>query len=863
MPVDMFDLKSQTARLNPWFDLEFYRTEYPDVELSNEDLIEHYFRVGWIEGRNPNPFFDTVSYLSNYRDVAEALINPYCHYLVHGILEGRLATPSSTPSIRTELVFGTSNVRWVEELAAFLDDSYALPDMPGYELATGKFCVNRAAHFAYRGWREDISPNKNTDIQALKRRYSYASALHVNPLLAFIEETRGSYKEPAAASAPIPAWPDALADTLKSLRDEDLSKLNTIRDYFDAELYLANNSDVRSAGIDPLLHYYFEGWREGRSPRSDFDTRYYLTQNQDVADLQVCPFWHYIEIGRHENRAGISARASVSDALSKVPDDTALKDTVEIGEPAVSEIGQADHQERLKLVRDAMDAAWYLSTYPDVRVSAVDPSEHYYYTGWRENRNPTRFFSTEYYLSTNADVKRSDANPFWHYLVAGRAEGRLPRRLGGWRRDALAAAREPHKRTEGYTLKPEKRLSASRLAQALKGVFARKGCVVSISHDSYVNVIGGTQIFISDEQRKFNRQDVAYLHLSPVRPLLTIADYTPEFYARVTVDGEVLGEAKLSSVTRALQKMRLQSSGLVTFIIHCVFGFSVEDLLALHFAIKPQKSLFWLHDFSSVCEGFNLLRNDIAFCGAPEPASLACRVCIYGENRPRHVSRMRELFERCHFKVVAPSLSTLNIWCSAASYKNDSAIVHPHWKFVETTRMAKNRGDGKVSVGFLGYPSSSKGWPLFVELVDQCQEDERYAFFHLAARNTATISEVTFVVTEVSDRDRSGPIKAIEEARLDFVVMLSQWPETFSFVTYEALAAGSSVLCFEGSGNVAAQVMQTGRGVVFPDKEALIEFFRSGAALVARTTMSERANGLSISDTGTSASIDESTGLIQ
>jgi hypothetical protein len=863
MPVDMFDLETQVARLRQWFDLEFYRTEYPDIELGQDDLIEHYFRVGWIEGRNPNPFFDTVSYLSNYRDVAEALINPYCHYLVHGMTEGRLATPSSTPSIRTELVFGIKSVKWVQELAEFLDSSYAVPDMPGYALATDKFCVNPAAHFAYRGWREDISPNKDTDIRALKRRYSYASALHVNPLLALIEETRGNYREPAEASAPISAWPDALVDTLKSLPDEDIIKLNSIRGYFDPEFYLSNNSDVKSAGVDPLLHYYFEGWREGRNPRSDFDTRYYLTQNPDVTQSKVCPFWHYVEIGRNERRAGMLTQASIPNVVLKTPDDTAHNDAAEMREPDAPEIAQADHQERLRLVREAMDAAWYLSVYPDIRIADIDPGEHYYYTGWRENRNPSRFFNTEYYLSTNADVKRSDTNPFWHYLVAGQAEGRLPRRLGGWRRDALAAVKEPHKRTERYTLKPEKRLSPSKLTEALKDAFARNGCAISVSHDSYVNVIGGTQIFISDEQRKFNQLDIAYLHLSPVKPLLTLAEHSPEFDVRVTIDGKVLGELKLHRVVRALSRVRRQSVGAITFIIHCVFGFSVEDLLTLYSSLKPQRSLFWLHDFSSVCEGFNLLRNDIVFCGAPEPTSLACRVCIYGEDRTRHVSRMRELFSHCHFKVVAPSQSALDIWCGATSYKNDGVVVHPHWKFVENDRKWTNRGNGKVSIGFLGYPSTSKGWPVFVELVDQCQEDERYSFFHLAARGTSTISEVTFVVTEVSDQDRSAPIKAIEETGLDFIAMLSQWPETFSFATYEALAAGASVLCFEGSGNVASQVKQTGCGVVFSDKEELIEFFRSGAALIATAAMSERAKGLSISDTGTSASISDSIEPLQ
>jgi hypothetical protein len=341
-----------------------------------------------------------------------------------------------------------------------------------------------------------------------------------------------------------------------------------------------------------------------------------------------------------------------------------------------------------------------------------------------------------------------------------------------------------------------------------------------------------------------------------VKPLLVLANFTPDFEVRVTLDGKVLGSAKISHLICILQALRPENLQAVTYIIHCVFGFSVEDLIAVQSALQPHKSLFWLHDFSSVCGGFNLLRNDIVFCGAPEPTSLGCRVCIFGENRLRHVSRLRQLFEHGHFQVVAPSQSTLDIWRDAGAYMNEGTIVHPHWKFVKTTRrkriLKKNK---KISIGFLGYPSVSKGWPVFLELVDRFQNDERYTFLHLAARNTSTASELTFVVTEVTDQDRSAPIRIMRESGLDFLAILSQWPETFSFAAYEAIAAGVSLLCFKESGNVAAQAKQTGCGAVFSDKDELIEFFQSGTASIARRTMYEKANGMSFNDTGTSASI--------
>ena len=71
---------------------------------------------------------------------------------------------------------------------------------------------------------------------------------------------------------------------------------------------------------------------------------------------------------------------------------------------------------------------------------------------------------------------------------------------------------------------------------------------------------------------------------------------------------------------------------------------------------------------------------------------------------------------------------------------------------------------------------------------------------------------------------------AIARLQLDLVVMLSPWPETFSYTTFEALAGGADVVCLAASGNVADTVLRQRRGVVAQDAEELIGFFASGLA---------------------------------
>lgn len=73
------------------------------------------------------------------------------------------------------------------------------------------------------------------------------------------------------------------------------------------------------------------------------------------------------------------------------------------------------------------DSAWYLATYQDVATANCDPLEHYLSFGYREGRNPNRYFNTNFYLNTYPDLASCHLNPFIHYILYGASEGRLPR----------------------------------------------------------------------------------------------------------------------------------------------------------------------------------------------------------------------------------------------------------------------------------------------------------------------------------------------------------------------------------------------------------------------------------------------------
>ena len=71
---------------------------------------------------------------------------------------------------------------------------------------------------------------------------------------------------------------------------------------FDMDFYIKNNEDIRLSGMDPILHYLYHGFREGRKPNPQFDAAYYLKTYTDVNNSNLNPLVHFALYGKYENR---------------------------------------------------------------------------------------------------------------------------------------------------------------------------------------------------------------------------------------------------------------------------------------------------------------------------------------------------------------------------------------------------------------------------------------------------------------------------------------------------------------------------------------------------------------------------------
>jgi hypothetical protein len=475
------------------------------------------------------------------------------------------------------------------------------------------------------------------------------------------------------------------------------------------------------------------------------------------------------------------------------------------------------------------DPAFYLKTYPDVGAVGADPLDHFMTYGWREGRDPTPDFSVRAYLEAFPEVAESGINPFVHYLTNGRPRPVLAESPQGFRYDVIARLKPVEERMparfDGVT-EPEVELAAALMIS--RGRLARLH--VTFSHDDYSANLGGLQFAIQREAARLKELGRDHLHLYPAGPWPVVRTADDPEGLGVVWNGEAVGVFEPAAVARALAAAAGSDTSGRSFAIHSLLGHAADQTADILAAAGLTRGVFWLHDFASLCAGFHLLRNDVEDCGAPPPDSAACGICVYGPWRGRHLAEHARLFERLHLTVAAPSQVTLDLWAASTPLRAAGTAVSPHAMLVSREPAPAIPADRPMRIAYAGLPVAHKGWPIFRALAVKFADDPRYEFHHLGARGDATLP-AQFHAVSAGAQAPLAMRDALQAAEIDAVLVWPLCRETFSFVAYEAVAAGCAVIAGPDSGNVAAFVTETGHGQVLTSEAALTSAFDDGAIL--------------------------------
>lgn len=458
-----------------------------------------------------------------------------------------------------------------------------------------------------------------------------------------------------------------------------------------------------------------------------------------------------------------------------------------------------------------------------------DLVRHFCEIGWRNNLDPTRWFSVARYLGMAPDVAEAGINPFYHYLVAGTAEGRqleTPDFSATELIDTLKQLRSVHEEERSW-LKPieslPKLLSQYQVDQfLLQGRETHgNGVVVSLSHDNYLLSPGGVQVCIKTEQVLIAEMEYLYIHLYPWNPRPRLAPIAETVsVVGLTLNGVSLGYATLSTIFRSL---KARASSDIKLVIHSLLGFNPEYLSILAGKLK---TYYWVHDYFSFCESWILMRNKVLHCNSPGYSSQMCSMCNYGESRSLHLERMQRFLNATSPTLVFPSNDAserYETFRQRTSVKELTHVVIPHLQCAIADDSIRDLSGG-IKVAFLGAPVVHKGWGEFNRLFSNRALSPYVSFYHFGTSETVLGHGLRFIRVNTSSDGPDAMADAIRKEGIDFCFTWSLWPETFGLTAVEALAGNSRVLYRKGSGAVEHNMQMLGYSDGFSTIKDVIDF---------------------------------------
>jgi glycosyltransferase involved in cell wall biosynthesis len=154
--------------------------------------------------------------------------------------------------------------------------------------------VDPLKHYLLHGGHQGRNPSPLFDSHFYLDQYVDVRASRINPLLHYIRFGRAEGRLPVPhhqlAAEPPPSETPVARD-IRIIRESGR---------FDAAYYLEQHPDVRHAGVDPIEHFVWHGWKEGRNPSPFFDTRFYLRIYLDSDLAGDNPLLHFIQKGQAE-----------------------------------------------------------------------------------------------------------------------------------------------------------------------------------------------------------------------------------------------------------------------------------------------------------------------------------------------------------------------------------------------------------------------------------------------------------------------------------------------------------------------------------------------------------------------------------
>lgn len=353
--------------------------------------------------------------------------------------------------------------------------------------------------------------------------------------------------------------------------------------------------------------------------------------------------------------------------------------------------------------------------------------------------------------------------------------------------------------------------------------------VIGISYGNYLNSNGGTDKVILEHQTIFNNKNCSYVYFFPFYKIY----FGVQFLAyTMIIDGKIAAE--YLSEDELYDQLKTFSEKGYTFhgaFIHHLMGFCLDSLQRILNSVQAPVYVY-LHDYYTVCKQINLLRNNKEYCN-PLAAKHTCSGCQFAD-----VSRKKRESYQSFFtglenlsQFIAPSDKCAEIWSVFYPQYIKKLKVIPH-QIIYADKVARHDGGDTLKIAFIGRQAFCKGWDIWKKVARLVQEMQLPYRLYYYGTGDEKLENVCNKRVLFSAQNPNAMIEALKKDQIDIVMLLSNWPETYSYTMYEALAANCFILSNENSGNIEQNVRKEHWGIICRDYEMLREMLLNHSLLL-------------------------------
>ncbi len=244
--------------------------------------------------------------------------------------------------------------------------------------------------------------------------------------------------------------------------------------------------------------------------------------------------------------------------------------------------------------------------------------------------------------------------------------------------------------------------------------------------------------------------------------------------------------------------------------------------------IKNKKTLATLHEYYFWCINCIMLAPD--FCWFEENEE-RCFECLTLSNYTVYNNHVRERRQYIDYlfsildKVIVPSFYVKDVFlslynglanekCAVIEFGIDRNIL------IEGNGNKKHSGNKKLKLAFLGNFLHYKGNRTFLELLKYYRNSDSLDFSIIGNIFDPSLVPSYKNLTVAGGYTRDKVVEKIHQVNPDIILLLSNWPETFSYTLSEAIASGVPVISTDG-GALRERVSKESVGFLVPVENPL------------------------------------------